>query len=72
MQRRRHRVFRQQAQRLPRLDGLHAHFRTGADAAEFDGAGRFGRGLKYIFQAENTNPGQKFGVNFFDPARRIF
>jgi hypothetical protein len=73
VQRRRRGLFRQQARRLPRLHGFHARFRTGADAAEFDGALGFGRGLKRrFFQVEIQTPDKNSGVNFFDAVARIF
>ena len=43
------RLHRQQTHRLSRLDGLHRPVETGADAAEFDGALGFGRGLRARF-----------------------
>jgi hypothetical protein len=44
LRRRGHRLFRQQARGLPRLDGFHQPLQAGANALEFDGHSDLGVG----------------------------
>ena len=59
MQRRGHRLFRQQTRRLPRITSLHRHVQTDTGAVEFNGLFQFGRGLSAEFSKLTALPHQR-------------